>query len=197
VDHSHRSDLIRRLFAIVLSVGFGGAVAAAPWVRENRLPLPSELEPLTLLAGGLILVIVSWERYHQAVKSDESPALFYLEVLLVLSYLMLLLLSKSWITFIVSLSVVYALYATWWIAMLVLRLRSSADVLPRLASTVLWLCFFLWLAVFSQTHPLRVWHAGVVATIAILLYRWNRTRRTVGSIVSVVTLTAIVFAIAP
>lgn len=78
---AHRSDFIRRVFAIVVSVGFAGAVANSDWVRERHLPEVEELGPLFCLLSGLILVIGSWEGYHKHADKTDDKSQFSLLIL--------------------------------------------------------------------------------------------------------------------
>lgn len=191
-EQCHRSDLIRRLFAVVLSVGFAGAIAGAPWVQEQRVPTGSEAEALSLLGAGLILIVGSWERYHQAIRSDRSFLLFFVEVLLVLSYLLPLLLYRHPLTFIVSFVIIYFLYCVWWVINLSMELRPLRDGLPRLVSTALWTLFFVGAAWYWERHPVETWVVGIVASVSVGIYRWKHTRGPVASCVAIFLLFIVV-----
>lgn len=63
-----RSDLIKRLFAVSLSVGFATQIAKMSWLTEGRLPVSGELPDLFLLIVSLFIIVLSWDGYLAAIQ---------------------------------------------------------------------------------------------------------------------------------
>lgn len=149
---SHRSDFVRRVFAIAISVGFASAIAASKWVEEHRLPKDSEWSPLLCLLAGLILMVGSWEGYHRHFsKTDEKITIFFTDVTLLFTYLLILLLSPAPILFLWLVAIVFALYAAW--DLQVLLYYREKDSWKRFLITVLWTLGFAFLTHFWHEKP--------------------------------------------
>jgi len=168
----HRSDFIRRLFAIAVSVGFAGALANAAWVEAGRLPAADELPRLACLIAGMILVIGSWESYHRHIeKTDRSILVFYLDVVIVFSYLLMLLLSLSPNVFLWLVGIIFGLYVVWDILVLV---RFGETVSHRRALiSALWCACFLLLSFLNATVARPEYWAAFSVLLAAICFRWR------------------------
>lgn len=103
VKSHNREDFMKRWFAIALSVGFATALSRMPWI-ENQLIFMTDRaidcqqanQVMRLSAAG-IATILSWEGYLLSIKTKpliDAPR-FYIDVFLVILYLILLLTSSS------------------------------------------------------------------------------------------------------
>lgn len=175
-DSDHRSDFIRRLFAIAVSVGFAGALANAGWVEAGRLPIQSELPQLACLVAGLVLVIGSWESYHRHIhKTDRSILVFYLDVAIVFAYLLMLLLSLSSGVFLWLVGLIFGLFVVW--DFLVLVLFKEVPSRRRALISTLWCaCFLVLSKMNAQIAVGEIWAAFSVLVAAICFrWQWFRT----------------------
>ena len=65
-----RADLIRRLFAVAISVGFAATLARMTWVQNGTLPNPAELNQTLILGTALLAAILGWDG-HLVAMSDK------------------------------------------------------------------------------------------------------------------------------
>lgn len=184
-SQTHRSDFVRRIFAIIVSVGFAGAIAASPWVANERLPQRSEIGPLLCLLSGLILVISSWEGYHRhSEKTDDRLSIFVTDLILLFVYLPLLLLSDAPNLLLWLVAIVFGLYAVW--DFQVFLYYKPVRGRTQFFISSLWCAGFIAMTnVWHSTPGAPLWAAYTVSTAAIL-FRIPKLRtipRTVAAIV--------------
>src|SRR5437879_2822179 len=96
-DASHRADFIRRLFAVIVSVGFANQIILMDWVKRGGLPVGPDLVHIVYLILGLLLIIQSWEYYFSTIEKRPlgRTVRFYVDIVIVFSYLMLLTFSNN------------------------------------------------------------------------------------------------------
>src|SRR5262245_61450433 len=56
-----RADLVRRMFAVAISVGFAATLAKMSWVQNGALPGPAELNQTLILGTALLAAVLGWE----------------------------------------------------------------------------------------------------------------------------------------
>jgi hypothetical protein len=56
-----RADLVRRLFAVAISIGFAATLARMQWVQNGRLPEPDEFNQTLALLTALLATVLSWD----------------------------------------------------------------------------------------------------------------------------------------
>jgi hypothetical protein len=110
-----RADLIKRLFAVAISVGAATTLYQMPWVRDGRTPCIAEYQQLLILIAAMAATVLSWDGYLRSIAQRPLRNFwrFAIDILLVFIYLFLLMTSKllTWWLFIHAL--IYALYALW------------------------------------------------------------------------------------
>jgi len=116
-----RSDLIRRLFAVAISVGAATTLYRMRWVLEGRPPCLAEYQQLLILVAAMTATVLSWDGYLWSVKQRPLRNFwrFTIDILLVFIYLLLLMTSQllTWWLFIHAL--IYLLYALWdWLSVM-------------------------------------------------------------------------------
>lgn len=111
-----RSDLIKRLFAVAISVGFASSIARLSWVEQAELP------PASFWYGqGLVLftamftTLLSWDGYFLSIKSKPlySALRFYIDIVLVFMYMIMLMTSKIQHLWMYILCLIFLLYVAW------------------------------------------------------------------------------------
>jgi hypothetical protein len=87
-----RSDLVKRLFAVCLSVGFANQIINMVWLTNGKLPPSNEVPDLLLLIVSLIIIVLSWDGYLRVLQEFplEDVYRFFLDIGIVFSYLILL-----------------------------------------------------------------------------------------------------------
>ena len=93
---SIRKDLMRRWFAVAISVGFATTLVDMQWLSSGRFPNHDELQQLARLTTALIAVVLSWEGYFFSIDSKplKTTPRFIIDFTLVLLYMVLLYTSK-------------------------------------------------------------------------------------------------------
>jgi hypothetical protein len=129
-----RADLIRRLFAVAVSVGFAATLARMAWVQNGTLPNPAELNQTLILGTALVAAILGWDGH--LVEMTDLPLFglwrFLTNLALVFIYMFLLMASGHPECMLWTLAVIFALYMVW--DVLTMREQiSSYD--PALAGT--------------------------------------------------------------
>jgi hypothetical protein len=91
-----RKDLMRRWFAVAISVGFATTLVHMDWLNAGRVPNYDEWQQLARLAVALTAVILSWEGYFFSIEAKPltSSSRFTIDFILVLLYTVLLYTSK-------------------------------------------------------------------------------------------------------
>ena len=110
-----RSDLIKRLFAVAISVGFATALARLDWVKNGTWPSQQDYEQLSILLVGLVATVLSWDGYLAsiAVKSLEKFWRFGIDIVLVFVYMLLLITSPHPYLWLPILVIIFVLYVVW------------------------------------------------------------------------------------
>jgi hypothetical protein len=110
-----RDDLIRRLFAVAISVGAATTLAQMKWVQGGRWPCMAEWQQLFVLTAALWATVLSWDGYLFAIAERplKKTSRFVIDILLVFIYMFLLMTSKLLIWWVFLHAFIYALYALW------------------------------------------------------------------------------------
>jgi hypothetical protein len=110
-----RADLIRRLFAVAISVGFAATLARMTWVQNGALPDPAELNQTLILGTALLAAILGWD--GPLLAMTDKPLFgfcrFLINLALVFIYMFLLMASAHPECLLWTLSVIFALYVLW------------------------------------------------------------------------------------
>jgi hypothetical protein len=110
-----RDDLIRRLFAVAISVGAATTLAQMKWVQGGRWPCMAEWQQLFVLTAALWATVLSWDGYLWSIarRPLTKPPRFIIDVLLVFIYMFLLMTSKLLIWWVFLHALIYAFYVVW------------------------------------------------------------------------------------
>lgn len=110
-----RDDLIRRLFAVAISVGAATTIAKMDWVDAGHWPCLAEWQQLFILVAAMTATVLSWDGYLFSIA--ERPLTnfwrFAIDIVLVFIYMVLLMTSKLLVWWLFLHAFVYALYAVW------------------------------------------------------------------------------------
>jgi hypothetical protein len=110
-----RGDLIKRLFAVAISVGAATTLSQMKWVQAGRAPCMPEYQQLSILAAALWATVLSWDGYLISIAKRplKKPSRFIIDILLVFIYMILLMTSRllTWWLFLHAL--IYTLYVIW------------------------------------------------------------------------------------
>ncbi|HEY6995646.1 MAG TPA: hypothetical protein VH397_18225 [Xanthobacteraceae bacterium] len=138
-----RADLIRRLFAVAVSIGFAATLAQMAWVRNGTLPGPAELNQTLILATALLAAILGWESH--LLSTTERPLFgfwrFLINLVLVFIYMFLLLASAHPECVLWTLAVIFVLYVVWDIVTMRDQIASYDAALaraPRIGAAQIW-----------------------------------------------------------
>jgi hypothetical protein len=113
--HAARDDLVRRIVAVAISVGFASIIANMPWLHEGTLPSPPEREQLFRLGTGLVVLLLGWDWYHRDIYKYRETTLirFLVDVAVVIASLIFLIASgheRLWLLFLVAIFLLYVLW---------------------------------------------------------------------------------------
>ena len=107
-----RADLVRRMFAVAISVGFAATLAKMNWVQNGALPGPTELNQTLILGTALLAAVLGWESHLAALA--EKPLFgfwrFLVNLVLVFIYMFLLMASAHPECVLWTLAVIFVLY---------------------------------------------------------------------------------------
>src|SRR6476620_4349404 len=110
-----RADLVRRLFAVAISVGFAATLARMTWVQNGTLPNPAELNQTLILGTALLAAILGWD--GPLLAMTDKPLFgfcrFLVNLALVFIYMFLLMSSAHPECLLWTLTVIFALYVLW------------------------------------------------------------------------------------
>jgi len=111
-----RDDLIRRLFAVAISVGAATTLAQMKWIDvPGRWPCMPEWQQLFILVAALTATVLSWDGYLFSIA--ERPLRdfrrFAIDILLVFIYMFLLMTSKLLVWWLFIHALIFTLYAIW------------------------------------------------------------------------------------
>lgn len=110
-----RLDLVRRLFAVAISLGVGTAIVRADWVAHGRIPQGQEIEQIAIVLLALFATVLSWDGYLMSVTKkplNDWPR-FTIDVFLVFTYMFLLVTSNTSSFWLPIVCVMYSLYVVW------------------------------------------------------------------------------------
>lgn len=187
-----RIDFVKRLFAVAVSVGFASQLSRLlldpNHAANHALNLSSILlenwKSISLLSVSLVAVVASWEGYLRAVEDCplEDSFRFYLDIVIVLCYLVMSLTSQFYSFWFGVLPTIFLLYAIWDIARMQMSpyKEKPARSLPHksLTITVVWLIFFV---VLAAIHNLRTNIGFIVAAstsgYGVIVYRVDKSYR--------------------
>lgn len=110
-----RGDLIRRLFAVAISVGAASTLARMRWVNGGCPPDLREWQQLSILAAATVATVLSWDGYLVSIEDRPLKGVgqFAIDIFLVFIYMFLLMTSyhRTWWLFIHALT--FGLYVIW------------------------------------------------------------------------------------
>jgi hypothetical protein len=110
-----RDDLIRRLFAVAISVGAATTLVQMSWVQNGRWPCLAEWQQLFILVAAMTATVLSWDGYLWSIANRPLRNFwrFAIDVLLVFIYMFLLMTSKLLVWWLFLHALIYTLYAIW------------------------------------------------------------------------------------
>lgn len=189
-------DFIDPLFAVVLNVSFA-QIYTQGWFLDVGLIFhdPNNFYVVTLILGYLT-VILSWIGYHRSIKTrwisvQSVPGRwrFALDVLLLISYFVLLVSYENFRRELWLLAIIFLLFIVWdvfkcleWPDGKESDIDKRRDSIGRRGVTVIWFLFFLLLAIFHKIHPPATLHScedWIILLAAILgtyLYRLHKEK---------------------
>lgn len=107
-----RADLLRRMFAIAVSVGFAATLAKMSWVQNGTLPGHAEFDQTLILATSLLATILGWEGH--LLSMSNRPLLgfsrFLVNLALIFIYMFLLMASAHPECVLWTLAAIFMLY---------------------------------------------------------------------------------------
>jgi hypothetical protein len=114
-DYSkQRVDFVKRFFAVVVSVGFATQLSKIIFAQGAEQVDLSGWRGIVLLLASLVLVVGSWEGYLHTVQGQPLKlARFCLDILIVIMYLVLMLLSRVATEWFWVLAIIFLLYLLW------------------------------------------------------------------------------------
>lgn len=110
-----RADLIRRLFAVAISVGAAATIAQMGWVHAGQWPCLAEWQQLFILSAAMTATVLSWDGYLFSIADRPLKSFwrFAIDILLVFIYMVLLMTSKLLVWWLFIHAFIYALYVIW------------------------------------------------------------------------------------
>jgi hypothetical protein len=114
-----RLDLVKRLFAVAISIGVGSSLLGADWLKKGQLPSSThDFEHLARLALALFATVLSWDGYLASVQKKplNDRTRFTIDVLLVILYMILIIRSDTSWFWLPTLCVIFSLYVSWDVA---------------------------------------------------------------------------------
>ena len=110
-----RADLVRRLFAVAVSVGFAATLARMTWVQNGTLPGAAELNQTLILGTALLAAVLGWD--GPLLAMTDKPLFgfwrFLISLVLVFIYMFLLMASAHPECVLWTLAVIFILYVVW------------------------------------------------------------------------------------
>ena len=110
-----RSDFIKRIFAVAISVGFAATLSNMRWISLGQWPSDAEIEQIMRLLVAFMATVLSWEGYFVALDQRPLNGLprFIIDVTLVFLYMIFLITTNNQIAFMPILSMIFGLYFIW------------------------------------------------------------------------------------
>jgi hypothetical protein len=138
-----RADLVRRMFAVAISVGFAATLAKMNWVQNGALPAPAELNQTLILVTALLAAVLGWESHLAA--TTEKPLFgfwrFLVNLVLVFIYMFLLMASAHPECVLWTLAVIFVFYVVCDLLSMREQIASYDPALagaPRAGATQIW-----------------------------------------------------------
>jgi uncharacterized membrane protein len=153
-EYDNRADFLRRLFAVIVSVGFANQLIQMDSVRNGVLPSGQDVPHLAYLCVGLLLIIQSWDYYFSSIEKKPLTwaVRFYTDIVIVFAYLFLLTYSSSVLLSLLIVFIIFVLYGFWDF----LSYREHPEHYPRKAEdNAPSYGGRLWYAMWDETSPLR------------------------------------------
>jgi hypothetical protein len=113
-----RKDLIRRLIAVIISVGFASQIVGLQliaWWEKGPSSHDPHVAQLVRLATGLLIILLGWDWYERDIEEMPLTGIkrFLLDAVIVLAELVVLLSSGDARLWSSVLALVFALYILW------------------------------------------------------------------------------------
>lgn len=110
-----RRDLIRRLFAVAISLGIGSTIVSAKWLQKGDWPSWYDFEQIAIVLLALQATVLSWDGYLASVRHKplNGRTRFTIDVFLVIIYMVLFVTSDKHWFWLPILCLIYALYVVW------------------------------------------------------------------------------------
>ena len=110
-----RHDLVKRLVAVTISVGFASALIKMSWLSDGTLPNVVELEWLARLSTALFVILLGWEWHHKDLfrHSETGVLRFLVDVAVVITGLIFLISSTHASAWLLCLVAIFAFYVVW------------------------------------------------------------------------------------
>jgi hypothetical protein len=175
-----RADLVRRLFAVAVSIGFAATLAQMAWVQDGTLPGPAELNQTLILATALLAAILGWEGH--LLSMTERPLVsfwrFLISLALVFIYMFLLLASAHPECVLWTLAVIFVLYVAWDVLTIREQIASYDPALARATRIGAAQVWHVYAGGFEQgaNSPRACGHVGVDRLFCCPGDRGKRTR---------------------
>jgi len=168
-----RADFIKRLFAVIVSVGFANQLIGMGWVKNYTFPGIDDLPHIIFLLLGLLLVIQSWEGYFSTLEDRplETGGRFYVDTAIVFTYLLLLSVSNGTASFLAVICVIFFLYIVWDF------LTFAEGYKP--SSLIAFVYFLEIYGIYVQINGFSwaVYPIAAAVFLGLAAYRWDRTTR--------------------
>jgi hypothetical protein len=164
-----RADLVRRLFAVAISIGFGATLARMEWVQNGRLPEPAEFNQTLALSTALLATVLSWDGHLLSMRSTPLFDFwrFLINVALAFIYMFLLMASMHPGCVLWTLSIIFFLHVVWDVLTIREDVASYDHTLAgvtRASATQIWSVYAGDFAGKPQIQP------GPVVTLAWTIY---------------------------
>lgn len=195
---TERGDLVKRLFAVAISIGFGSAVVTSGWVKSGSFPNAHEWKQIATVGVALCATILSWDGYLVSIRSKPLNGNFRyaIDVILVFCYMFLFVTSAHTSFWLPIICFMFLLYVVWDAATVIefpekyhnnprLGLSLIKDVYiggvfgrPEVYSgpiiTIIWGLFFGVLAILYGTVQMNHFVACLIAAAALNFYRRDK-----------------------
>jgi hypothetical protein len=190
-----RSDFIRRLFAVAVSVGFASHIGTFRWLADFSTPS----REAGLLFVAMVFVVASWDGYLRSLQNDPLTDFFrfVLDIIIVFEYLFLMILADKPHLFLRVVCGIFITYIVWDYVKLLhykekYQVRNWADALWRMPGrlftpnknnmgapiTIWWTLYFVSLSFIAETESLIGFLECCLALIyGVTLYRIDKTER--------------------
>ncbi len=193
-----RIDLVKRLFAVIMSVGVAtrlGRIIYDSNPTHHDVNIAAVLQiywtELLLLLVSTIALVGSWqgyllsiERTKQLQDDREAAIRFYLDIAIVFAYLVLTLSSQFFALWFWALAVIFVLYLAWDLAPLPFikpdspRFSGKHSIPSGIFITAVWLIFFIALAILVRTTlPIPLALSAGAALGGTIAYRIHKELR--------------------